>query len=536
VANAHRFERELLRLLAERITDCSNFHRNDLACEFNSLSRFKIFLSATLWNSDYGGSCADGRSTRATKEPGGINQPKVWSRNDRSVSPFMSFGGIYIIPRRLVALSADVIWLALSAIALVTINCASMREPLNPALALNQAAAVVMVYLGIFYLMDLYDLSLVSAQRELLLNLVEAAGLVCAALGVLGALMPLLRFSPTLIFSHILLTALFVVYARAVINNVSYPLVDIGIVAGESARQKLDVEIGRRGSLGFSFHEIGKTIEEAQAALNNLTNKQPSMRTVVIDPNLLGDQQTTQFLETCGKLNVRTENLGHFVEHVYGKVILAPDLVRDLAASPIVSMPKTWHAMRRSRDIILSSLLFLLTLPISLLTIVAIRCESNGSVFFKQERIGQNGRPFRMLKFRSMFQDIKLEGKCAWITQEADPRVTRVGAILRKLHLDELPQLINVIKGEMCLVGPRPFHPRQVEELQSTMPYFGLRHLVKPGITGWAQIRCNYAASSEDQEEVLARDLYYVKHTSFLLDLLIMLDTIRICVWQKGAR
>lgn len=448
----------------------------------------------------------------------------------------MSFGGIYIFPRRLIILSADFIWLALSAIALVTINCASMREPLNPTLALNQAAAVVMVYISIFYLMDLYDLSLVSAQRELLLNLVEAAGLVCAALGVLGALMPLLRFSPALIFSHILLTALFVVYARVVINNVSYPLAHIGVVASEGARQKLDMEIGRRGSLGFSFHGIGKTIEEAQAALNDLTNREPPIRTVVIDPDLLDDQHATQFLETCGKLNIRTENLGHFVELVYGKVILAPDLVRDLAASPVVSMPKTRHAMQRSRDTVLATLLFLLTLPISLLTILAIRCESNGSVLFEQERIGQNGRPFRMLKFRSMFQDIKLEGKRAWITHESDPRVTRVGAILRKLHIDELPQLINVIKGEMCLVGPRPFHPRQVEELESKMPYFGLRHLVKPGITGWAQIRCDYAASTEDQEEVLARDLYYVKHTSFLLDLLIMLDTVRICVWQKGAR
>lgn len=448
----------------------------------------------------------------------------------------MSFGGIYIAPRGLITLSAEVIWLTLSTIVLVAINCASMQEPLNATLVVNQTAAVVMVYVAIFYVMDLYTLDLVSARRTLLLNLVQAAGLVCAAVGVLGTFTPLLRFNPALIFSHILLTALFVVCARTVINNMSHPLAPIGVVAGERACQKLNVENGWRDNLGLTFHGIGRTIEEAQAALNNITNKQWLMRTLLIDPDLLDDPDATQFLETCSKLNIKAENLRNFVERAYGKVILGSDLVRDLAASPVVSMPKAWYAMRRSRDIVLASLVFLLTLPISLLTMLVIRCESDGSVFFTQERIGQNGRPFRILKFRSMFQDKKLEGECAWTTHEDDPRVTRVGAIVRKLHFDELPQLINVIKGEMCLVGPRPFHPQQVHELESKMPYFGLRHLVKPGITGWAQIRCDYAASIENQDEVLARDLYYVKHASFLLDLLIMLDTIRICVWQKGAR
>ena len=447
----------------------------------------------------------------------------------------MSFGGIYIAPRGLITLSAEVIWLALSTIVLVAINCASMQEPLNGALVLNQTAAVVMVYVTIFYLMDLYSLVLLTARRALLLNLVQAAGLVCAAIGVLGILTPVLRFSPALIFSHLLLTALFVVCARAVIDHMDHPLARIGVVAGELACRKFDVENGRRGDLGLSFHRIGETIEEAEAALN-AKDKLFSMRTLVIDPDILDNPRATEFLETCRQLHIKTENVRNFVERANGKVIFEPELVRDLATSPVVSMPRIEYAMWRCTDIILASLVFVLTLPISLLTMLVIRCESEGSVFFTQERIGQNGRPFRMLKFRSMFQDMTLEGDCAWTTREADPRVTRVGAILRKLHLDELPQLINVIKGEMRLVGPRPFHPLQVEELESKMPYFGLRHLIKPGITGWAQIRCDYAASIEDRGEVLARDLYYVKHASFLLDILIMLDTIRICVWQKGAR
>jgi exopolysaccharide biosynthesis polyprenyl glycosylphosphotransferase len=466
------------------------------------------------------------------------NQPAkpAYSTIGGQLRPVMSFSGIYIAPRGLMTFSAEVIWFALSAIVLVEINGASIKEPLNATLFLNQTAAVVMIYVTIFYVMDLYNLDLAAARRTLLLNLVQAAGLVCTAIGILGILNPQLRFSPPLIFSHILLTALFVVCARAAIDHVGHPPVRIGVVAGEHVLQSLNVENGQHGDLALSFHGIGRTIEEAQAALSTITDKKSSMRKLIIDPDLLDDSRATQFLESCRSLHIKTENLRNFVERAYGKVIFEPDLARDLEASPIVSMSRIEYAMRRCRDAILAGLLLLLTLPISLLIMLVIRCESEGSVFFTQERVGRNGRLFRMLKFRSMFQDMKPEAGCAWTTHEADPRVTRVGGIVRRLHLDELPQLINVIKGEMSLVGPRPFHPLQVEELESKTPYFGLRHLVKPGITGWAQIRCNYAASIEDRDEVLARDLYYMKHASFLFDLLIMLDTIRICVWQKGAR
>jgi exopolysaccharide biosynthesis polyprenyl glycosylphosphotransferase len=530
VAISSRFEQKLARFLARIVTNCSHFHGKRAGCEFKYLSRFEISAGVNLRDPNRRGTCGP-----SSWETASSNQAAGLLCISGSLRLFMSFGGIYIAPRGLITLSAEVIWLALSTMVLVAINCTSMQEPLSATLVLNQTAAVVMVYVAIFFLMDLYSPDLVTAGRALLLNLDQAAGLVCVAIGVLGFLTPLLRFSPALIFSHILLTALFVVCARAVIDRVDHPLVEIGVVAGERACQKFNVENGQRRDLGLSFDRIGKTIEEAAAALN-ATDEHSSMRTLVIDPDILDDPRANEFLETCRKRHIKTENLRNFVERAQGKVIFEPDLSRDLAASRGVSVPRIEYAMRRSRDIILASLVLVLTMPISLLIMLVIRCESEGSVFFTQKRIGQNGRPFTMLKFRSMFQDVAVEGDCAWTTHEADPRVTRVGAIVRKLHLDELPQLINVIRGEMGLVGPRPFHPLQVEELESKMPYFGLRHLVKPGITGWAQIRCDYAASIENRGEVLARDLYYVKHASFLLDLLIMLDTIRICVWQKGAR
>ncbi len=448
----------------------------------------------------------------------------------------MSFGGIYIASRGVVTISAEVIWLALSAIVLVALNCAWIHQSLTATIVLDQTAAVVTIYIAIFYLMDLYNVDLVFARRALFLNLLQAVGLVCVAFGIFGIFTPLLRFSPSLMFAHLLLTALFVLCARAAIGRMTAPQERIGVIAGERLIQILHAENGQRADLGLRFQRLGTTIEEVPAAFYSSSDKSLSTRKLVIDPDLLNDPQATHFLESCRRRRIKTENLRNFVERAYGKVILGPELVANLAASPIVSLSKIGYVLQRVRDIVLGSVLLVLTMPVSLLIMIAIKCETEGSAFFTQERIGQNGQPFKMLKFRSMFQDAGPEADRAWTTRQDDPRVTLVGGAIRKLHLDELPQLVNVIKGEMCLVGPRPFHPLQVQELESKMPYFGLRHLVRPGITGWAQIRCDYAASIENREEVLARDLYYVKYASFLFDLLIMLDTVRICAWQKGAR
>jgi lipopolysaccharide/colanic/teichoic acid biosynthesis glycosyltransferase len=203
----------------------------------------------------------------------------------------------------------------------------------------------------------------------------------------------------------------------------------------------------------------------------------------------------------------------------------------------MMSLSSAMRAVRRARDVVLASIGLMVTLPVTLLTMLVIKCDSSGPAVYRQERVGKDGRLFTMLKFRSMHVEKSAPDVMSlWSTTDGDPRVTRVGKILRRLHLDELPQLINVIRGDMSLVGPRPFHPLHVVELEATIPNFGLRHLVKPGITGWAQIRCDYAASVDDRGEVFARDLYYVKHASFLFDLQILLETIRVCVWRRGSR
>ena len=190
--------------------------------------------------------------------------------------------------------------------------------------------------------------------------------------------------------------------------------------------------------------------------------------------------------------------------------------------------------IHRVGDIVLSLTLLAATLPLMLLTALVIACESRGPVLYRQERVGLHGRPFTLLKFRSMRQDAEARGP-VWAMQ-GDPRVTRVGAFIRLVRIDELPQLFNVLRGEMSFIGPRPERPHFVAQLEQVLPFYRDRLLAKPGLTGWAQVNYPYGASVEDARAKLSYDLYYVKHRSLLLDLLILLSTVRVVLFQRGAR
>ena len=191
--------------------------------------------------------------------------------------------------------------------------------------------------------------------------------------------------------------------------------------------------------------------------------------------------------------------------------------------------------VERSVDLLVSIFGLVLMSPVMAIVAVLIRLDSPGSVLYRQERIGNDDQPFQIMKFRSMFADAEDDGAPQW-AEFKDPRVTRVGAVLRRTRLDELPQLWNVLKGEMSLVGPRPERPHFVSRFGRQIPFYGVRHSVRPGITGWAQINFKYAASLEDTKRKLEYDLFYVKNRSVFLDLAILLQTLRIILWQQGAR
>jgi sugar transferase (PEP-CTERM system associated) len=186
-------------------------------------------------------------------------------------------------------------------------------------------------------------------------------------------------------------------------------------------------------------------------------------------------------------------------------------------------------------DLVVSVMIFIVALPILLITALCIYAEDQGPIFYKQERVGKDGENFMVLKFRSMRADAENGGKPQWATTN-DPRTTRVGRIIRLLRIDEFPQILNVIRGEMSFVGPRPERPYFVKQLNEEIPFYNVRHSIKPGITGMAQVRYQYGASVADAVQKLQYDLYYVKNNSLFLDLLILIDTLQVVILGKGSR
>jgi exopolysaccharide biosynthesis polyprenyl glycosylphosphotransferase len=196
-------------------------------------------------------------------------------------------------------------------------------------------------------------------------------------------------------------------------------------------------------------------------------------------------------------------------------------------------MPEWEKKLKRISDVVISFLILVLTLPMSFFVAIAIKLNSKGPVLFKQERIGMNGKKFKIYKFRSMYQDAEKNTGPVWSTKN-DPRVTRVGKILRKLRIDEIPQFVNVLKGEMSLVGPRPERPYFVEQLSGQIPYYQRRLKVRPGITGWAQVKHKYDESIEDVKVKLRYDLFYIENMSLRMDIKILARTILVVLFGKG--
>jgi len=191
--------------------------------------------------------------------------------------------------------------------------------------------------------------------------------------------------------------------------------------------------------------------------------------------------------------------------------------------------------VKRLFDIVCAAILIVVASPIMLITALLLLLEGGGPILYLQERVGLNGRLFNVVKFRSMRTDAEKDGQPRWAAAQ-DDRVTKVGRVIRKLRIDELPQLFSVLNGDMSLVGPRPERAYFVDKLTQEIPYFAVRQSVKPGVTGWAQVRYHYGASVEDSAEKLQYDLYYVKNHSLFLDLIILFETIGVVLTAKGAQ
>jgi exopolysaccharide biosynthesis polyprenyl glycosylphosphotransferase len=224
-----------------------------------------------------------------------------------------------------------------------------------------------------------------------------------------------------------------------------------------------------------------------------------------------------------------------FHEDYLGRIDLDTVTANDLLLGQGFTSSGPPAAAKRACDMGIAICMLILALPLMALTALAIKAGSPGPVFYRQQRTGQFDKPFMLFKFRSMAADAEACDTPRW-AQQKDPRVTRVGRFIRATRIDELPQLVNVISGEMSLVGPRPERPHFVEQLERAIPFYRQRAYVKPGLTGWAQVNFPYGASVEDAREKLSYDLFYVKNRTILLDLVILLSTIRVVLFRDGAR
>lgn len=241
-------------------------------------------------------------------------------------------------------------------------------------------------------------------------------------------------------------------------------------------------------------------------------------------------------LVRCRMSGVHVEESASVLERLTGQIP-----TKNLRPSWIVFSlgfheSRVLRQVKRAGELVVAAMAVVALAPLMLLVATLVRLSSPGPVVYSQERVGERGRAFRLLKFRTMRADAEAATGPVWASGDGDPRITAVGRLLRKTRMDELPQLVNVLRGEMSFVGPRPERPHFVDALRQVIPYYDERHSVRPGITGWAQIRDGYGSSIEDAESKLRYDLYYIKHMSLAFDLNILLDTLKVVVIGRGAR
>ncbi|MES2754520.1 MAG: TIGR03013 family XrtA/PEP-CTERM system glycosyltransferase [Pseudomonadota bacterium] len=318
------------------------------------------------------------------------------------------------------------------------------------------------------------------------------------------------------------------------------------VVLGAGPRAERLKELARRPGSAFvvvgyvSMSEANRVIPEAIArdAIYNLADHVVLLNASEV---VLALEERRNSLPLKDLLRVKTtgvhvNEISTFLERETGRIDLQSVNPSWLIFSDGFSSSRMLSSVfKRLFDVTASLLLLILMGPLLIATAIAIRFESRGGAFYRQTRVGLYGQTFDVLKLRSMRQDAEIDGKAVWAEKD-DPRITRIGRIIRKTRIDEIPQCWSVLKGEMSFVGPRPERPQFVDDLEQKLNYYAERHMVKPGITGWAQINYPYGASIEDSRHKLEYDLYYAKNYSPFLDLLILLQTVRVVLFPEGAR
>lgn len=413
-----------------------------------------------------------------------------------------------------------------------------------------KAALVTVAYLMLLHYHDLMYHVTQLRRRGMERKLLQAMGVSALVLFALYYWFPILSLGRGIFFMMIPLILVVSASLRAVyLRLTAKPIFGekVLILGSEGLARRVGLEIMKRTDLGFRITgfidedpaNVGKPVINPKVIgsykdVSNIIQAEKIRTIIVALPDQRGKLPMEALLQ-CKLQGVKVLYGISFYEWMTGKIAVEELKPSWLIFSDGFHREQGILFAKRCLDLSLAFLGLLLTLPLFLLTAWLIKLDSPGSIFYKQVRIGEKGKVFTLLKFRSMRSDAEETTGPIW-AKEHDVRVTRVGRFLRKMRIDELPQLWNVLKGEMSFVGPRPERPSFVKELEKTIPYYSLRLTVKPGITGWAQIRYSYGSTVEDALEKLQYDLYYIKNMSILFDLLIILQTIKIVLRGRGAR
>jgi sugar transferase (PEP-CTERM system associated) len=408
---------------------------------------------------------------------------------------------------------------------------------------LGRILLVVAVFVVLMYYFDLYDSFVLSNRREVVTRLVGVLGSAFVALAVLYYAFPEISLSGSSLWIGVLIVGVAVPVWRRLFSmlNRSARFSERAIVYGDGPlATALMQEVTNRSELGVKIVGfVGQTtpavpgIPLLNGDIDELVERQGVRRLVVT----MGDRRGNLPVEDLLKLKARgvyIQDGPDYYETVTGKIPLDSLRLSWLLFSPGFHVRTALQLYKRLFSIVLGGLAIVVTSPIMLLAAIAIRLDSPGPAIFRQKRVGEHGRLFDIYKFRSMYDGS--DKKQLKPAEQGDARVTRVGAWLRPTRIDELPQLFNIVKGDMAFVGPRPFVPEQEMEYAEKIPFYKERWLVKPGATGWAQINRGYNVTLEDNRDKLAYDLFYIKNVSVGLDLYIMFATIKILLLGRGGR
>jgi sugar transferase (PEP-CTERM system associated) len=412
-------------------------------------------------------------------------------------------------------------------------------------------AAVVVVTQLAFYYHDLYELPVLNSRRELFIRLLQALGVASIVLAVVYYVRPELIIGRGIFVLFVAILIAVVVLWRlgyaAVLSTRGLSVRILLLGAGEMARQVYRETLSRR-TLGFQVvgclaaDPAGMEIDAGElppvlGGFEDLTEhgrRSDVDRIIVVIGERRGKFPVRELLEL--RLAGRPVEDGClFYEQLTGKMLIEYLRPSQLIFSEGFSKRPITLAVKRCMDACASAFGLLVSLPLWVLVPLLIKLDSRGPIFFQQDRVGEGGRVFEVMKFRSMRFDAEAATGPVWAT-DGDNRVTRVGRFIRKTRIDELPQLLNVLRGEMSFVGPRPERPVFVDQLAAQIPYYVQRHSVRPGLTGLAQVKYSYGSTVEDAVEKLRYDLYYIKRLGFWMDLSIIVETIKVVLFGKGAK